>query len=86
MISRTNPRAVFLENVENLVSHDHGNTIATIINTLEDELGKFNLNKSIQSEINEYLVFLYNYSEHKYGYEKSVNNFRDLFNDAFIYL
>lgn len=39
MISRTNPRAVFLENVENLVSHDHGNTIATIINTLEDELG-----------------------------------------------
>lgn len=47
-------------------------------------IGKFNLNKSIQSEINEYLVFLYNYSEHKYGYEKSVNNFRDLFNDAFI--
>lgn len=39
MISRTNPRAVFLENVENLVSHDRGNTIATIINTLEDELG-----------------------------------------------
>ena len=39
IISRTNPRAVFLENVENLVSHDHGNTIATIINTLEDELG-----------------------------------------------
>lgn len=39
IISRTNPRAVFLENVENLVSHDHGNTIATIIRTLEDELG-----------------------------------------------
>lgn len=39
IISRTNPRAIFLENVENLVSHDHGNTIATIINTLEDELG-----------------------------------------------
>ena len=39
IISRTNPRAVFLENVENLVSHDHGNTIETIINTLEDELG-----------------------------------------------
>ena len=39
MISRTNPRAIFLENVDNLVSHDHGNTISTIINTLEDELG-----------------------------------------------
>ena len=38
IISRTNPRAVFLENVENLLSHDHGNTINTIITTLEDEL------------------------------------------------
>lgn len=39
IISRTNPRAVFLENVENLVSHDKGDTIDTIITTLEDELG-----------------------------------------------
>ena len=39
IISRTNPKAVFLENVENLVSHDRGNTIETIIKTLEDELG-----------------------------------------------
>jgi DNA (cytosine-5)-methyltransferase 1 len=39
IISRTNPRAIFLENVENLVSHDGGNTIKTILNTLEDELG-----------------------------------------------
>ena len=38
IISRTKPRAVFLENVENLVSHDGGNTIETIIKTLEDEL------------------------------------------------
>lgn len=38
IISRTTPRAVFLENVENLVSHDGGNTIETIIKTLEDEL------------------------------------------------
>ena len=38
IISRTNPRAVFLENVENLVSHDNGNTIETIIRTLEDDL------------------------------------------------
>lgn len=38
IISRTNPRAVFLENVENLVSHDKGKTLETIITTLEDEL------------------------------------------------
>lgn len=39
ILSRTNPRAIFLENVENLISHDNGNTIETIIRTLEDELG-----------------------------------------------
>jgi len=39
IISRTNPKAVFLENVENLVSHDKGQTIDRIIHTLEDELG-----------------------------------------------
>jgi len=38
IISRTRPKAVFLENVENLLSHDKGNTIKTIIETLEDEL------------------------------------------------
>lgn len=38
IISRTTPRAVFLENVENLLFHDKGNTIETIIKTLEDEL------------------------------------------------
>ena len=38
IISRTNPRAVFLENVENLVSHDDGKTLRRIVKTLEDEL------------------------------------------------
>lgn len=38
IISRTNPRAFFLENVENLVSHDRGKTLHTIIKTLEEEL------------------------------------------------
>ena len=38
IISRTNPRAIFLENVENLISHDQGRTIKTIVETLEDEL------------------------------------------------
>lgn len=38
IISRTNPRAVFLENVENLVSHDKGETLKRIVTTLEDEL------------------------------------------------
>lgn len=38
IISRTKPRAIFLENVENLISHDHGRTIQRIIQTLEEEL------------------------------------------------
>ena len=32
------PKAIFLENVENLVSHDEGRTFRIIINTLENEL------------------------------------------------
>lgn len=39
IISRTQPRAIFLENVENLVSHNGGKTLEIIIKTLEDELG-----------------------------------------------
>lgn len=39
IISRTNPKAVFLENVENLCSHNKGKTLKTIIRILEDELG-----------------------------------------------
>lgn len=38
IISRTCPKAIFLENVENLISHDSGKTIETIVNILEDEL------------------------------------------------
>lgn len=35
IIRRTRPRAVFLENVDNLVRHDKGRTFRIIINTLE---------------------------------------------------
>lgn len=38
IISRTNPKAIFLENVENLISHDKGKTIEKIVEVLEDEL------------------------------------------------
>lgn len=38
IIEKTSPKVVFLENVENLVNHDHGNTFRTIIETLELEL------------------------------------------------
>ncbi len=38
IIKRTRPRAVFLENVDNLVRHDNGNTFSIIINTLEKKL------------------------------------------------
>lgn len=58
IISRTNPRAVFLENVENLVSHDHGNTIETIIRTLEEELDYRVIGVSVDSNGN----YVYNRS------------------------
>ena len=38
IIRRTRPMAVFLENVDNLVRHDKGNTFKIIINILEIEL------------------------------------------------
>jgi len=38
IIQRTRPMAIFLENVDNLVRHDKGNTFKTIITTLEVEL------------------------------------------------
>lgn len=38
IIQRTQPKAVFLENVEGLLYHDKGNTMERIINTLEYEL------------------------------------------------
>ena len=38
IIRRTRPRAVFLENVDNLVRHDKGNTFRIIINMLEKTL------------------------------------------------
>jgi DNA (cytosine-5)-methyltransferase 1 len=39
IISIKRPKAVFLENVKNLVSHDKGKTFKTIIEILEDKLG-----------------------------------------------
>lgn len=38
IIQRTRPRAVFLENVDNLVRHDKGNTFRIIIQILETAL------------------------------------------------
>ena len=38
IISRTRPRVVFLENVDNLVRHNHGETFRYIINDLETQL------------------------------------------------
>lgn len=38
IIRRTRPRAIFLENVDNLVRHDKGNTFRIIIHTLEEVL------------------------------------------------
>ena len=38
IIKNTMPKVVFLENVENLIIHDKGNTFKTIIKTLDEEL------------------------------------------------
>lgn len=38
IISRTRPKAIFLENVDNLIRHDEGKTFKFIINTLEQNL------------------------------------------------
>ncbi|MGI6260400.1 MAG: DNA (cytosine-5-)-methyltransferase [Acutalibacteraceae bacterium] len=38
IIKETIPKVVFLENVENLIIHDKGNTFKTIIRTLDEEL------------------------------------------------
>lgn len=35
IIGRTRPRGIFLENVDNLIRHDNGNTMRTIVNRLE---------------------------------------------------
>ncbi|MDO4224827.1 MAG: DNA cytosine methyltransferase [Bergeyella zoohelcum] len=39
IIKSHRPKAVFLENVKNLVSHDKGNTFKVILNTLQEDLG-----------------------------------------------
>lgn len=39
IIRERRPRAFLLENVRNLLSHDHGNTFRVIRSTLEDDLG-----------------------------------------------
>ena len=39
IIDRTRPFAIFLENVDRLVSHDEGRTLQTIIDTLVNDLG-----------------------------------------------
>lgn len=38
IVRRSRPKGIFLENVENLVRHDHGRTFETILETLECEL------------------------------------------------
>lgn len=38
MLNRTKPKAFMLENVDNLITHNRGNTFRTIINILTEEL------------------------------------------------
>jgi DNA (cytosine-5)-methyltransferase 1 len=41
IIKKRKPKAIFLENVKGLRSHDKGKTLATILNTLREDLGYF---------------------------------------------
>jgi len=41
LIESSQPKAVFLENVKNLASHDKGKTLQTILNVLQHDLGYF---------------------------------------------
>jgi DNA (cytosine-5)-methyltransferase 1 len=41
IIKRKKPKAIFLENVKGLRSHDKGKTLETILNVLRDDLGYF---------------------------------------------
>ncbi|WP_291869585.1 DNA cytosine methyltransferase [Maribacter sp.] len=41
IIKRKKPKAIFLENVKGLRSHDRGKTLATILNVLRNELGYY---------------------------------------------
>ncbi len=41
IIKRKQPKAIFLENVKGLRSHDKGKTLATILNVLKEDLGYF---------------------------------------------
>jgi DNA (cytosine-5)-methyltransferase 1 len=41
IIKRKKPKAIFLENVKGLKGHDKGKTLATILNTLRDDLGYY---------------------------------------------
>ena len=41
IILRHKPKAIFLENVKGLISHDKGNTLRTILNVLRNDLGYY---------------------------------------------
>jgi len=41
VIKRKQPKAIFLENVKGLLSHDRGKTLKTILNVLRNDLGYF---------------------------------------------
>lgn len=41
IIKKHKPKAIFLENVKGLASHDKGKTLSTILNVLRDDLGYF---------------------------------------------
>ena len=58
IIAKTRPKVVFLENVQNIVSHDKGNTMHVILDSLEKKLNY----KVIGIELSESGNFIYKHS------------------------
>ena len=55
ILQKTRPKALLLENVENIVRHDKGRTIRTIVEVLEDELNYHLIGISSKSGGNGYI-------------------------------
>lgn len=73
IIKEKKPKYIFLENVKNLISHDEGNTIKTILKNISEcnytfDITVINSNEAgvPQSRERTYIVGVYNYSTEKF--------------------
>ncbi|MGP1583293.1 MAG: DNA cytosine methyltransferase [Candidatus Altimarinota bacterium] len=81
ILKKKRPKVVFLENVKNLKSHDHGKTLATILDTLEhlgyyvkyDILNTYEYGDLPQNRERIYIVgFLNKYSYERFSFPEKI--------------